>query len=88
MHLSKGNCWEGERGMKEWGGVSIQPTGDQSGREFAPRHKGGISKSVREGSKRQGEGFPGNKKGMSKRGMGHAPLCKYCANKRLCLGYK
>jgi hypothetical protein len=26
------------------GGFSLLPTGDKSGREFVPRHKGGISK--------------------------------------------
>jgi hypothetical protein len=36
MHLSKGNRWEGERGTGEKGGVSLQPTRDQSGQEFAP----------------------------------------------------
>ncbi len=43
-----GNHWGGEKGNgeeREGGkGVSIQPTRDQSGRGFAPRHKGGISK--------------------------------------------
>ncbi len=42
--------WNGEplgKGKREWGGrggVSIQPTWDQSGRGFTPRHRGGISK--------------------------------------------
>jgi hypothetical protein len=43
MHLRRGTVGEGEKGMgEEGGGVSIQPTRDQSGREFAPRHRGGI----------------------------------------------
>jgi hypothetical protein len=36
----------------------------------------------------KGRDFQATKKGISRRGMGHAPLCIYSANKRLCLGYK
>ncbi len=33
---------KGEKGMGRKGGVRIQPTRVQSGREFAPQHRGGI----------------------------------------------
>jgi hypothetical protein len=36
----------------------------------------------------KGRDFQAIKKGLSERGLGHAPLCIYCANKRLSLGYK
>jgi hypothetical protein len=60
MHLSKENRWMGERGMGERGGFSIQPTWVQSGREIAPRHKGGFQAS-------KGGVFE-QQKGVSKRG--------------------
>jgi hypothetical protein len=42
MYLKWGTIGEREKGMGRKGGeVSIQPTRDQSGREFAPPHKGG-----------------------------------------------
>jgi hypothetical protein len=45
MHLRRGTVEEGEKGMgRKGGGVSIQPTRDQSGQGFAPQHRGGISK--------------------------------------------
>jgi hypothetical protein len=45
MHLKWGTVGEGKKGMgRKGGGVSIQPTRDQSGRGFVPRHRGGISK--------------------------------------------
>jgi hypothetical protein len=41
------------RGKGEWGvrgGVSTQPTGEQSGQELAPRHKGGFPSKSEGGS--------------------------------------
>ncbi len=46
MYLKWGTVGEGEKGMGRKGGVSIQPTRDQSGREFVPRHRGGIPSTV------------------------------------------
>jgi hypothetical protein len=41
--FEKGNRWGRGKGNGEEGvGVSIQPTRDHSGQEFAPRHRGGI----------------------------------------------
>jgi hypothetical protein len=42
--IKQGEPLGGGKGNGGGGGVSIQPTWDQRGREFAPRHKGGISK--------------------------------------------
>ncbi len=88
--ICEGELLGGGKGNREEGGeVSLQPTRNQSGREFAPRHKGGISKKVKErfpGGK--GRDFQATKRGYQKGPWGHAPLCIYCANKRLCLGYK
>jgi hypothetical protein len=42
MHLTRGTVGEGEKRIGRKGGVSIQPTRDQSGRGFAPRYRGGI----------------------------------------------
>jgi hypothetical protein len=44
MHLRRGTIGEREKGIgrNRGGGVSRQPTRDQSGRELAPRHRGGI----------------------------------------------
>ncbi len=71
----------GERGNGEGEGGSVysQPGTRVDGnschdtKEDFQVSKGGISKEQR---------------GLSKRGYGHAPQCIYCANKRLCLGYK
>ncbi len=40
----------GERGMGSEGGVSTHPTGEQSGRELAPQHKGGFPSKSEKGS--------------------------------------
>jgi hypothetical protein len=95
-----GNRWG--KGKREWGAkggegeVSIQPTRDQSGRESHHDAKEGFQVSKR--------GDRGRRVGISKqrgvnKGLGvhlqhHAnlyissQLCKCCANKGLCLGYK
>jgi hypothetical protein len=65
MHLRRGTVGEGEKGMGRNGGVSLQPTRDQSGREFAPRLRGGIP-SKHEGSSRN-KGRNSKQKGISKR---------------------
>jgi hypothetical protein len=64
MHLNKGNRWEGKGGMGRVWGFSLLPTKGKSGREFAPRHKEGTSKSVKEGSSNW-EGIHKQQKGVA-----------------------
>jgi hypothetical protein len=85
MHLRRGTVG---RGKGEWGRRGGQYTANQ-GPEWT-----GIGTTtqrrdfqVSKGRVPRDKGRD-NKKELSGRGLGHAPLCIYCANTRLCLGYK
>jgi hypothetical protein len=88
MHLNKGNHWKGKGGN---GGVrGVQYTANL-GQEWtgirATTQRRDFQVSKKGFPDRQGWDFQ-VKEGLPERDCGHAPLCIYCANKRLCLGYK
>ncbi len=73
MHLNKGNRWKGKGGMGRVRGVQYTAN---LGQEWT-----GIQATTQRRDFQVVKGLP-------KRGCEHAPQCIYCANKRLCLGYK
>ncbi len=83
MGGGKGNREEGKGGQytanqgPEWTGIraTSQRRDFQVSKRRVPRGKGGKK-------------LPGNKKGLPEKRWGHASLCIYRGNKRLCLGYK
>ncbi len=92
MHLNKGNRGKGKGGN---GGVRGAQYTANLGQDWtgilATTQRRDFQVGKKGFSRQAGVGFPSSKrgcKGLPEGDCGHAPLCIYCANKRLCLGYK